>query len=103
MNQRQGRAEDETTPSTDQSAPLIRLEPGPVVCEHMQALLTNMFQRHWEWQEDRRIDLQPRFYRYNTAFGIRCGQAFSGVKDAHFDRSSRARGGSFHEGNSGRS
>ena len=34
-------------------------------CEHMQALVTNIFQRHWEWQEDRRVDLR---YRYNTAF-----------------------------------
>ena len=31
-----------------------------VNCEHMQALVTNIFQRHWEWQEDRRTDLQPR-------------------------------------------
>ena len=37
-------------------------------CEHMQALVTNIFQRHWEWQEDRRTDLQPGMYRYNTAF-----------------------------------
>ena len=36
--------------------------------EHMQALLTNKLQRHWEWPEDRRTDLQPEFYRYNTAF-----------------------------------
>ena len=27
-------------------------------CEHMQALVMNTFQRHWEWQEDRRVDLQ---------------------------------------------
>ena len=27
-----------------------------VICEHMQALLTNILQRHWEWQEDRRTD-----------------------------------------------
>ena len=27
-----------------------------------------IFQRHWEWQEDRRTDLQPGFYRYNTVF-----------------------------------
>ena len=37
-------------------------------CEHMQALITNIFQRHWEWQEDRRVDLQPGRYRYKTAF-----------------------------------
>ena len=30
--------------------------------------MANIFQRHWEWQEDRRIDLQPGLYRYNTAF-----------------------------------
>ena len=39
-----------------------------VNCEHMQALVTNIFQRHWEWQEDRRTDLQQGLYRYNTAF-----------------------------------
>ena len=38
-----------------------------VNCEHMQALVTNIFQRHWEWQEDRRGDLQPGRFRYNTA------------------------------------
>ena len=39
-----------------------------VNCEHMQALVTNMFQRHWEWQEDRWTDIQPGMCRYNTAF-----------------------------------
>ena len=39
-----------------------------VHCEHMQALVTNIFQRHWEWQEDRRVDLQPVLFRYSTAF-----------------------------------
>ena len=39
-----------------------------VNCEHMQALVTNKFQRHWEWQEDRRTELQPGLFRYNTAF-----------------------------------
>ena len=39
-----------------------------VHCVHMQALLTNILQRHWKWQEDRWTDLQPGFYRYNTAF-----------------------------------
>ena len=39
-----------------------------VNCEHMQALVTNVFQRHLEWQEDRRTDLQPGMYRHNTAF-----------------------------------
>ena len=35
---------------------------------NFQAWLTNILQRHWEWQEDRRTDLGPGFYRYNTAF-----------------------------------
>ena len=39
-----------------------------VTCEHMQVLVTNIFQRHWEWQEDRRVDLQLVRFRYNTAF-----------------------------------
>ena len=34
-----------------------------VNCEHMQVLVTNI----WEWQEDRRVDLQPGRYRYHTA------------------------------------
>ena len=36
--------------------------------EHMQALETNIFQQHWEWQEDRSVDLQPGRFPYNTAF-----------------------------------
>ena len=47
-----------------------------VNCEHMQALVTNIFQRHWEWQEDRRVHLQPGRYRYNTA-----SMAFGGQHD----------------------
>ena len=39
-----------------------------VNCEHVQALATNIFQRHWEWQEDRRTDLQPGFYLCNRPF-----------------------------------
>ena len=39
-----------------------------VNCEHMQALVTTIFQRHWELQEERRTDLQPGMYTYNTAF-----------------------------------
>ena len=31
-----------------------------VKCEHTQGLVTNIFQRHWEWQEDRRTDLRSR-------------------------------------------
>ena len=38
-----------------------------VNCEHMQVLVTNILQRDWEWQEDRRPDLQPGNYTYNTA------------------------------------
>ena len=45
----------------------VEAERG-VNCEQMQALVTNIFQRHWEWQEDRRVDLQPGRYSYNTAF-----------------------------------
>ena len=45
----------------------VEAERG-VNCEHMQTLVTKKFQRHWEWQEDRRTDLQPGFYRYNMAF-----------------------------------
>ena len=39
-----------------------------VNCEHMQAFVSNIFKRDWEWQEDRRIDLQPGRFRCNTAF-----------------------------------
>ena len=41
-----------------------------VNCEHMQALLTKVLQRHWEWQEDRRSGLEPGFYRYYGLCGI---------------------------------
>ena len=34
----------------------------------MQALVKNIFQRHREWQEDRRTELQPGLFRNNTAF-----------------------------------
>ena len=55
----------------DEQSEWKRLHVGAergVNCEHMQALLTNIFQRHWEWQEERRVDLQPGRFRYNTAF-----------------------------------
>ena len=39
-----------------------------VNCGHVQALLTNIQQRHWEWLEDRRTDLEPGLFRYVTAF-----------------------------------
>ena len=45
----------------------VRSERG-VNCEHMQAMVTGVLQRHWEWQEDRRTDLQSGLYGYNTAF-----------------------------------
>ena len=32
-----------------------------VNCEHIGALLTNILQRHWEWQEDRWTDLEPGY------------------------------------------
>ena len=77
-----------------------RLQVGAescVNCEHMQALVTNMLQRHWEWHEDKRTDLQPGLYRYSAAFmtrfgredGFRCGPAFCGMKDSHPDKSPR--------------
>ena len=44
----------------------VRAQRG-VNCEHMQVLLTNTFQRRWEWQEDRGTALLPGLYRYNTA------------------------------------
>ena len=39
-----------------------------VNCEHMQVLLTSLLQKHWEWQEDRRLDLEPRKFRYRTMY-----------------------------------
>ena len=56
-----------------------------VNCEHMQALVTNIFQRHWEWQEDGRVDPQPERFRYNTAFMASLGQPICGIKDFHPD------------------
>ena len=32
------------------------------------ALLTNILQRHWEWQEDQRDAGVPGFFMYQTAF-----------------------------------
>ena len=43
------------------------LAPRGVKCEHMQALLTNLLQRCWEWQEDRRDACVPRFFKCQTA------------------------------------
>ena len=42
---------------------------GGVNCEHMQALqalLTNILLRLWEWQEARKTDLEPEFSRFQT-------------------------------------
>ena len=73
-----------------------------VNCEHVQAsVVTSIFQRHWKWQEDRRTDLQPGFYRYNTTFmaSLDVKTAFVVARPAvvsktsHLDRSSRECGG----------
>ena len=37
---------------------------------HAGSLVTNIFQRHWEWQEDKRVDLQPGRFRYRRTNGI---------------------------------
>ena len=39
-----------------------------VNCEHMQALLTSIPQAHSEWQQDRREDWVPGFFKYQTTF-----------------------------------
>ena len=39
-----------------------------VNCEHMQVLLTNLLQKHWEWQENRRKDWEPSKFRYKTMY-----------------------------------
>ena len=65
-----------------------------VFCEHMQALVTNIFQRHWD-------DLQQGLYRLilhgfhdelGREDGIRRGQARSGIKNSYLDKSPRTRG-----------
>ena len=73
-----------------------------VSCEHLQALLTNIPLRHWEWQEDRRDTWVPEFFRYRTAFvanldvntAFRCGQALCSVSKFDPHRTARARCGS---------
>ena len=35
---------------------------------HMQALLTNILQRHWVWHQDRRGAWVPGFFKCQTAF-----------------------------------
>ena len=42
-----------------------------VNCEHMQGLLTNLLQKHWEWQENRRKDLEPGKFKYKTMYFAR--------------------------------
>ena len=39
-----------------------------VNCENLQALLTNILQRSWEWPGRSRTDLEPGFFRNKTAF-----------------------------------
>ena len=45
-----------------------RAPRGRVNCEDMLSLLTNMPQRHWEWQEDRRGAWIPGSFTWKTAF-----------------------------------
>ena len=60
----------------------------------MQGLLTNLLQKHWEWQENRREDLEPDKFKYKTMY-----IASLGVKTA-FDV--RSRGVRFAGRNAGR-
>ena len=79
---------------------LLQEEPEPIErkdlhvgaesvnCEHMQALVTNVLQIHWEWQEDWR-EAWVGFFKYQTAscdqLGradcLRRGQTVRGVMD----------------------
>ena len=65
----------------------VRAQRG-VNREHMQALVTNIFQRRWEWQEDRRTALQPGLYRCNTAFmsslDVKTGLPIGGQPDNEY-------------------
>ena len=69
-------------------------------CEHMQGLLTNILQRHWGVtgrSPDRRgtrvSQIQHSFLgELGREDGVPRDQAFSGIKDSLFDRSSRSRG-----------
>ena len=62
--------------------------------EQMQALGTKIDQRHWEWEENRWTDLEPGFYRCNTAFmaSLDVKTAFDVAKPSVVS-SSRTRGG----------
>ena len=62
--------------------------------------VTNIFQRQWEEQEDRRVDLQPKLYRYNTVLvasldedGLRCGKSLLWFPDPHADGCPTPEGG----------
>ena len=39
-----------------------------VNCEHMQALLTNLLQKHWQSHENRPKDWEPGKFRYKTMY-----------------------------------
>ena len=52
---------ERSEPKADSNSCYAGTDERGVKCEHMQALVTKLLQRHWEWQED-------RFHRYNTAF-----------------------------------
>ena len=72
-----------------------------VNCEHMQVLLTNLLQKHWERQENRRKDWEPGKFRIQDDVhgkvgredGVRRSQAVGGVRDSFFHRYPRSRGG----------
>ena len=72
-----------------------------VDCEHMQALMTNVLQWHWEWQEDHLTDLEPVFFSYKMAFtaSLDLQSAFDlatpfVVSNIFLDKGQRIRGGS---------
>ena len=39
-----------------------------VNCEHTQGLMTNLLQKHWKWQENRRKDLEPGKFKYKAMY-----------------------------------
>ena len=83
-----------------------------VNCEHMQGLLTNLLQKHWEWQENRRKDLEPgKFFKYKTVYSSKLGcvkTAFDVAKPSvvskilSTDWYPRSRGGRFASRDAGR-
>ena len=78
--------------------------------EHMEALLNDILQRHWEWQEDWRRDwvngaLQVPdkiLGQLGRADGLRRGHTFRVIKDIAMPGGSRARGGGILGGDEGR-